>query len=80
MAGTGPRFVLLVLPLLALLLVWHLGWAAVLGRRGAPPWLRAVVGAVLVAWPIATTLPSGVDAVDARCVGGSRACRGRAGT
>jgi hypothetical protein len=55
--GTGPGFVLLVLPLLVLLFAWHLGWSAVLTRRAARPWLRALPGAVLVAWPIATTLP-----------------------
>jgi hypothetical protein len=55
--GTGPGFVLLVLPLLVLLFAWHLGWSAVLTGRAAPAWLRALPGALLVAWPIATTLP-----------------------
>jgi pimeloyl-ACP methyl ester carboxylesterase len=55
--GTGPGFILLVLPLLVLLFAWHLGWSAVLAGRGAQAWLRALPGAVLVAWPIATTLP-----------------------
>jgi hypothetical protein len=57
MLGTGPRFVLVVLPLLVLLLAWYAAWSAVAARRGSPPWLPAVYGAVLVAWPVATTLP-----------------------
>ena len=55
--GTGPSFVLLVFPLLAILFAWHVVWASVLARHGAPAWLAAVVGAGLVAWPIATTMP-----------------------
>ena len=55
--GTAPGFVLLVLPLLVLLFAWHLGWSAVLTGRAAAPWLRALPGALLVAWPVATTLP-----------------------
>ena len=55
--GLAPGFVLLVVPLFALLLGWHAVWAAVLRRYAAPPWLSAVVGAALLGWPIATTLP-----------------------
>ena len=55
-AGTGPGFILLVAPLLAALFAWHLGWSAWLRRRSAPAWLIALVGAIVVAWPIATTL------------------------
>jgi pimeloyl-ACP methyl ester carboxylesterase len=55
--GVAPGFVVLVVPLLAALLVWQAGWAAVLRRRGAPPWLVASVGAFVLAWPIALTLP-----------------------
>jgi hypothetical protein len=49
--------VLLVVPLLAVLLVWQAVWAALLHRFSAPPWLIALVGSLVVAWPIATTLP-----------------------
>ncbi|MFC4021434.1 hypothetical protein ACFOW4_26320 [Micromonospora sp. GCM10011542] len=57
LVGLAPGFVLLVVPLFALLLGWQAVWAAVLRRHAAPRWLPAVVGAVLVGWPIATTLP-----------------------
>lgn len=56
-AGLTFAFVLLVVPLLAVLLVVQAGWSAVLNRVAAPPWLTALVGSLLVAWPIATTLP-----------------------
>jgi hypothetical protein len=55
--GVAPGFVTLVVPLLLLLLFWHAAWAAVLRRLGAPAWLIAAVGAVLLAWPAATALP-----------------------
>ncbi|MEU5913992.1 alpha/beta fold hydrolase [Micromonospora sp. NPDC047527] len=55
--GLAPGFVLLVVPLFALLLGWHAVWAAVLRRYAAPRWLSALLGAALVSWPIATTLP-----------------------
>ncbi|MFI5927348.1 alpha/beta hydrolase [Micromonospora sp. NPDC051543] len=55
--GLAPGFVLLVVPLFAVLLGWHVGWAAVLRRYSPPRWLPAVVGAALLGWPIATTLP-----------------------
>ncbi|WP_433231555.1 alpha/beta hydrolase [Micromonospora sp. CA-248260] len=55
--GLAPGFVLLVVPLLAVLLGWQAAWAAVLRRAGAPRWSPAVVGAVLLAWPVATALP-----------------------
>ncbi|MFF0313963.1 dienelactone hydrolase family protein [Micromonospora sp. NPDC005252] len=55
--GPAPGFVLLVVPLFAVLLGWHVLWAAVLRRYATPRWLPALVGAVLVGWPIATTLP-----------------------
>ncbi|MDG4759704.1 alpha/beta fold hydrolase [Micromonospora sp. WMMD710] len=57
LVGLAPGFVLLVVPLFAFLLGWHVVWAAVLRRYAAPRWLLAVPGAVLVGWPIATTLP-----------------------
>ncbi|NYF57351.1 dienelactone hydrolase family protein [Micromonospora purpureochromogenes] len=55
--GLAPGFVLLVVPLFAVLVGWQAAWAAVLRRVGAPRWLPALVGAALLAWPMATTLP-----------------------
>ncbi|MEV4842725.1 alpha/beta fold hydrolase [Micromonospora matsumotoense] len=55
--GLAPGFVLLVVPLFAVLLGWQAAWAAVLRRAGAPRWSPALVGAVLLAWPVATALP-----------------------
>ncbi|MGX4656218.1 alpha/beta hydrolase [Micromonospora sp. SCSIO 07396] len=55
--GVAPGFVLLVVPLFAVLFGWQAAWAAVLRRAGAPWWAPALVGAVLVAWPLATALP-----------------------
>ena len=55
--GLTSGFVLLVLPLLAVLFVLQAAWSAVLHRLAAPAWLIAVVTSVLVAWPIATALP-----------------------
>jgi len=55
--GVAPGFVTLVVPLLLVLLLWQAAWAAVLRRLGAPAWLIAAVGAVLLAWPAATALP-----------------------
>ncbi|SBT52878.1 alpha/beta fold hydrolase [Micromonospora auratinigra] len=57
--GLAPGFVLLVVPLFAALVAWQAAWAAVLRRRGAPWWLAPLVGAVLLGWPLATTLPLG---------------------
>jgi hypothetical protein len=50
-------FVLLVVPLLAALLLWQAGWAAVLHCFAAPPWLIAAMGGLIVAWPITVALP-----------------------
>jgi hypothetical protein len=44
-------------PLLAILLLCQALWSAVLHRFSAPSWLVALVGSLLVAWPIATALP-----------------------
>jgi dienelactone hydrolase len=55
--GIAPSFVLLVAPLLAALLVWQAVQAAALRALRAPSWLTAVVGGVLLAWPIAVTMP-----------------------
>ncbi|TNH30615.1 alpha/beta fold hydrolase [Micromonospora orduensis] len=57
LVGLAPGFVVLVVPLFVFLLGWHAVWAAVLRRYAAPRWLLATLGAVLVGWPIATTLP-----------------------
>ncbi|MCX2731886.1 alpha/beta fold hydrolase [Saccharopolyspora sp. NFXS83] len=56
-AGVLPSFVLLIAPLLGALLLWHLAWAAVLARSGAPWWLPAVVGGVLLGLPPAAVSP-----------------------
>ncbi|MEU4242675.1 alpha/beta fold hydrolase [Actinoplanes sp. NPDC026619] len=55
--GLTSTFVLLVAPLLAALMVWQAVWSAVLHRFAAPRWVIALAGSLLVAWPIATTLP-----------------------
>lgn len=57
LVGLAPGFVLLVVPLFAFLVGWQAAWAVILRRTGAPRWLPALVGAVLLAWPVATTLP-----------------------
>lgn len=58
-AGVLPSFVLLIAPLLGALLLWHLAWAAALARTGAAWWLPAVVGGVLLGWPLAAVSPLG---------------------
>jgi dienelactone hydrolase len=55
--GLTSGFLLLVVPLLAILLLWQAIWSAVLHRFAAPAWLIALVGSLVVAWPIATALP-----------------------
>ena len=57
MTGLGPGFTLLVLPLLVALFVIQGGFAAILRRAGAPAWVAATVGAALLAWPVASTMP-----------------------
>jgi dienelactone hydrolase len=56
-AGLTYGFVLLVVPLLAVLLLWQATWSALLHRFAAPPWLISLVGSLVVAWPLATALP-----------------------
>jgi hypothetical protein len=51
--------VLLAVPLLAALLVWQGVQATALRTARAPGWVAAVVGGVLLAWPVAVTLPIG---------------------
>jgi hypothetical protein len=55
--GLTSGFVLLVVPLLAVLLAWQAAWSALLHRFATPAWLISLVGSLLVAWPIATALP-----------------------
>ena len=55
--GLTSTFVLLIVPLLAALLLWQAGWSAILHAFAAPSWLIALVGSLLVAWPMATALP-----------------------
>jgi dienelactone hydrolase len=55
--GLTYSFVLLVVPLLVVLMLFQAVWSAILNRFSAPPWLISIVGAALVAWPIAATLP-----------------------
>ncbi|MBL7258898.1 dienelactone hydrolase family protein [Paractinoplanes lichenicola] len=55
--GLASGFLILVVPLLAVLTVIQAGLSAVLRGSGAPSWLLALTGSILVAWPIATTLP-----------------------
>ena len=59
LAGLGPAFVVLVLPVLVVQLAWYWAWSLVLARRVAPPWLAAVLGGIVVGWPIATSMPLG---------------------
>jgi hypothetical protein len=55
--GLTSGFVLLVLVPLIGLLLWQALWSAFLHRFAAPTWAIAVTGAVVVAWPLALTLP-----------------------
>ena len=55
--GLTSSFVLLVVPLLAVLMLGQAIWSDVLHRFSAPAGLIAVVGSLLVAWPVAVALP-----------------------
>ncbi|HEU5028106.1 MAG TPA: alpha/beta fold hydrolase [Spirillospora sp.] len=57
--GLVSWLVLLVAPLIAGLLVWQGVQAAALRALRAPAWVTALVGGVLLAWPIAVTMPVG---------------------
>jgi dienelactone hydrolase len=59
LAGLGPAFVVLVLPVLVVQLAWYWVWSLVLGHRAAPVWLAAVLGGIVVGWPIAMSMPLG---------------------
>jgi dienelactone hydrolase len=55
--GLTHGFILLAVPPLALLFLWQAAWSAVLNRFAAPPWLTALTGSIIVAWPLAIALP-----------------------
>jgi dienelactone hydrolase len=55
--GLTHGFVLLAVPPLVLLFGWQALWSAALNRLAAPPWLIALVGSVVVAWPLGIALP-----------------------
>lgn len=57
LVGAVSPFVLLVSPLIAGLLVWQGVQAAALRAVRAPAWVTALVGGVLLAWPLAVTMP-----------------------
>jgi hypothetical protein len=57
MTGLTHGFVLLAVPPLVLLFGWQAWWSGVLNRVGAPAWVIALVGSVVVAWPLAIALP-----------------------
>ncbi|MEU4822378.1 alpha/beta fold hydrolase [Actinomadura sp. NPDC023710] len=57
LVGAVSSFVLLVSPLIAGLLVWQGAQAAALRAVRAPAWVTALVGGVLLAWPLAVTMP-----------------------
>jgi dienelactone hydrolase len=55
--GYGPAFVQLVLPLLVVLYIWYAVWSWILRPTTAPPWLTGLIGAIVVAVPMAVALP-----------------------
>ncbi|MES9605579.1 MULTISPECIES: alpha/beta hydrolase [Actinomadura] len=57
LVGAVSPFVLLVSPLIAGLLAWQGVQAAALRSIRAPAWATALVGGVLLAWPLAVTMP-----------------------
>ncbi len=57
MTGLAPGFLLLVVPLFAVLMAWQAGWSATLTRLAAPAWLTATVGACLPALAAAVAMP-----------------------
>jgi hypothetical protein len=57
MTGLAPGFLLLVLPLLALLLLYQAVWIDVLRRFAVPAWLMALTGAILPAIPALASMP-----------------------
>ncbi|WP_160160907.1 alpha/beta hydrolase [Actinomadura sp. K4S16] len=57
LVGAVSPLVLLVSPLIAGLLAWQGVQAAALRAVRAPAWVTAIVGGVLLAWPLAVTMP-----------------------
>lgn len=57
LVGLASSYVVLVAPLIVALLVWQGIQATALRAVRAPAWVTAVIGGVLVAWPIAVTMP-----------------------
>jgi hypothetical protein len=57
MVGLAPGFLIVVSPLIAALFAVYLTLAAAAHRAGLPAWCAIPAGAVVVAWPVATTLP-----------------------
>jgi alpha-beta hydrolase superfamily lysophospholipase len=56
-AGLAPGFVVLVGPLIAVLFAVYAGLAGVAWWARLPAWCAVPAGAVVVAWPVAATLP-----------------------
>ncbi|WP_255658701.1 dienelactone hydrolase family protein [Actinoplanes sp. L3-i22] len=55
--GLTHGFVLLAVVPLAGLMVWQSLWSAILNRFAAPAWAIALVGSVVVIWPLTAALP-----------------------
>jgi pimeloyl-ACP methyl ester carboxylesterase len=55
--GLAPGFLVLVVPLLALLLAWQAVWIAVLRRFAVAPAVMALTGAILPALPALAAMP-----------------------
>lgn len=53
----GPFFLLILLPVLLILFVWHGLYAHCLHRLTGRPWVAAVLNAAVFAWIIAATFP-----------------------
>lgn len=56
-AGLTSGFVLLVVVPLAGLMVWQSLWSAILNHFAAPAWAIALIGSVVVIWPVTASLP-----------------------
>jgi dienelactone hydrolase len=55
--GLTHGFVVLVLVPLIGLLLWQTLWSSLLHRFSAPTWAIALIGSIVVTWPLAVTLP-----------------------
>ncbi|MGA5302533.1 alpha/beta hydrolase [Nucisporomicrobium flavum] len=56
-AGLAPGFLALVAPLMAALAALHLLLGGLAWRSGTPWWATVPAGALMVAWPVAASLP-----------------------